>query len=233
MEFVPLPARWFNIAQNSLVTQFEKCYNGYRANIVKPMFSTLKNCNGLVIMLDIANIIQNGPLLYNDYVQMITNIFDALKPTSGIVPSLISKTTGFCNLRRVAFVASQCDRFHSNDWDCLEGLAKGFTTPIQRSFPNAKCETFACSSVLSAVDSAGEPGVIVQLKNAVNNKGIGLSVYQLNGDESPFRRGGWPNTWKKEGISIPKIAPYMPEIQNAVPEHHKLNEVFRYVTGWF
>lgn len=228
-EFAPLPENRIDGVSESLAKQFEAHYKKYKSDVVKPIFSTLKNCNGLVLLLDIANIIQNGPHLYNDYTHMIKDIFEALKPTTGIIPDMLSKTAGVYNLRRVAFVASQCDRFHPDDWGCLEGLANGLANPIQQTFPDAQCRTFVCSAVLSAGIS-DMPDTITELKNPGTGGGIEHKVHSLT--NSSFNRG-WPGKWNTDGIVIPKIAPYMPSIQTAVPEQHQLDNVFRYITGWF
>jgi predicted YcjX-like family ATPase len=122
-EFFPVAEKWRSECPE-LVQRLEQRYQEYRKRIVEPLFATLTACDGLVVLVDIANILASGPRQLNDVHYFMDQILKALQPGGQILQALLGGLGIRRRIRRVAVAASQCDRFHPDDWNLLEKLAK-------------------------------------------------------------------------------------------------------------
>jgi hypothetical protein len=219
-EFSPLGEN----ADKTLVAKFQNNYRKYKREKINPLFQTLLGCDGLIVLIDIAEILMQGVHLYNDCSNLLNNIFKILSPTDSIIRGIL-KTVGVSSLRKVALVANQCDRFHENDWDCLKHIVTSFSDAMTRKYPQANNKAFVCSSVVSTTRGRGDSRLISKETNQE------YEVYSII-DSKTFAYG-MPDSWDAKNIKIPMVKPYIPKRINAVPEHSHLNEIFCYITGWF
>jgi hypothetical protein len=164
--------------------------------------------------------------LFNEYDNLIDNLFQSLNPLTGCWCIPGNYTPGYHGLRKIVLVAPQCDRFHPDDWGILELLLQHWKKLTFLKFPRLFVECMICSAVKSTTRVAnGCLGMPLS-----DGKAQSFNVYRL--ENSPFQNG-WPDEWNSEGISIPSVSPYMPPKMDAVPNQHNLNKVFQSVTGWF
>jgi predicted YcjX-like family ATPase len=227
-EFTPVSPTAEN---HDLFVQFKKNYDTYRSKNVYPLFRTLHSCDGLVVLIDLAEILERGVHLYNDSMKLLNNIFEMLNPTNTWLKAVV-RPLGICRLRKIAIVASQCDRFHLNDWDCLEKLVGSFSSEMKRKFPNAENKSFVCSAAILAGECSDhdESKLAFKTDSGVEEK---FDVSRIS-DDSRFESGDWPDNWQAGDIKIRRFKKvYIPKRMNTAPKQHNLNDVFCYITNWF
>lgn len=231
-EFAPLPRRfWSDFPE--LVKCFEERYDAYRDQMIIPIFKQLAECDGMVMLVDLADILTSGPPQLYDVDQFLAQVLDALRPGGDVFQAVLTRFGLSRRIRRIAVAASQCDRFHPDDNDKLRFLVEKLADRYLARIPGAQCRYFACSAVRST--SCTDDGRI-----------CGRVFYgddQVAGDEESYEVdripdawdhiNGWPSEWDIAQFShIPWVWPKMPRVFRAVPNHVALDEVFRFVTGW-
>jgi predicted YcjX-like family ATPase len=233
-EFCPLGETW-RVGNPDLVTRLEKRYNDYRQRVATRIFRTLTSCDGLVVLVDIANILANGPKHLNDAHFFMDQILKALKPGGQIFQSLMNKVSLRRRIRRIAVAASQCDRFHPDDWPMLEGLVKCLAERLVQDIDGIKADYFALSAVRSTTEVGdGKLRGLIHCDGG-NNDGVIPEEYGVSRiPEEWADLQGWPSNWNPEKFrSLPLVLPQMPEVFQAVPEHVALARLFGFATGWF
>ena len=119
-----------------------------------PIFATLTSCDGLVVLVDIANILASGPSHLNDAHFFMDQMLKALQPGGQILKALSSKLGLRRRIRRIAVAASQCDRFHPDDWPRLQGLVQWLSERRVQDIDGIRAEYLALSAVRSATEAA-------------------------------------------------------------------------------
>jgi predicted YcjX-like family ATPase len=225
-EFAPLGDMWFK-GNNPVGKQFSGNFQDYRKNVVKPVFQPLSYCTGLIILADIARILQVGLSAHNDYLNWIAHLLQALSPETGLLTSSMSNVAKAFALRRVAFVTTQNDRFHPDDHDCLKMLNEELIYGVrkQQLITEDNSKVFTCASIKTTAPTA-DPQVLCQLPGNTP-----VPAYRL--DTSPFANGEFPdNDWENEAIHIHSTVPNFPGNIQAVPPQEGLDKVFDYVMNW-
>lgn len=231
-EFCPLGEAWWS-ENPDLVQCLEKRYNEYRQQVVTPLFAALTSCDGLVILVDVANILASGPRNLNDAHFFMDQILKALKPGGQILQSLLNRLGLRRRIRRIAAAASQCDRFHPDDWPMLEGLARWLSERLVQNIDGIRADYFASSAVRSTIEVTDG-----QMRGIIQCDGNGAAVPEeycvsrIPEEWADLR--GWPSSWNPEDFrSLPRVLPQMPAVFQAVPDHVGLARMFGFVTGWF
>ena len=232
-EFCPLDQAWWSEGVE-LVCRLESRYDEYRRKVVMPLFSTLTSCDGLIVLVDIAGILASGPKQLNDAHEFAEHLLKALKP-SGTIPQWLMRKCGLRRrIRRIALAASQCDRFHPDDWPMLEVLVRWIAErPVANVDGVVKADYFACSAVRSTSEVNG--GKLRGVLQCNNQACIEPKEYQVSRiPEKWADLPDWPSSWNPEDFrSLPAILPQMPAVFRAVPDQVGLARIFGFVTGWF
>lgn len=219
-----------------LANSFQQRYDKYRAAIVEPIFKQLTRCHGMVVLVDIADILAGGPPLLWDTDHFLMEVFDAIRPGGNISRAVLAKF-GMANyMRRVALVAGQCDRFHADDYEHLRELVEKLAKAQLDKIAGLKHECFHCAAVCSTSDDRDG-----KLRGLLYREGEGMpeeeESYEVDRLPSEWFGGeyeqGWPNHWDVAAVShIPRVWPKLPKVHKAVPDHIDLDKVFRFVTRW-
>jgi len=214
-EFCPLGEDWHS---EEIAKEFARRYEEYREKIVRPLLDKLLSCDGIVVLVDLAQILQGGPDARNALGMFVEKLFEVIHPQSPLLSALgLRRQT-----RRVAVAAAQCDRFHSKDWDSLKKLTKAAFDDFVGG-ATITTEFYYCSAVQSTQDVGDH------LKRIV---GPGKKEYEV-------ARVGYKDEWKDEWLApqyfenIPEVPPYMPKVWDCAPDQINLNAIFGFVTRWF
>jgi len=167
-QFTPLPS---NVSSRSkqnkrLVKLFAKRYSQYRKDVVLPIVKYLRHCHRLIILVDIAEVLTNGPGMYNDTQAIIEQACNTLDPGKNKVEQYISaglkrlsgdpiikggvlswKPKG---ISRLAFVASKIDKVHRKDRKHLLTLLEEMTRKPTNDIEGATIKHFTCSAIVSS-----------------------------------------------------------------------------------
>jgi uncharacterized protein len=232
-EFCPLAPRFWDGCPQ-LVECFEGRYKAYRETIVTPVFEKLAACDGLIILVDVADILQCGAPQLNDVDYFLQQILKALQPGGDVVRALLRRIGLAPHIKRIAVAASQCDRFHPDDAYKLQSLVERLAGPYLARIPGIQSQFFACAAIKSTTFVDG---------NLLRGRVCRVQPGETPGDEESYQvdripddwddNDGWPSHWDETKFgSIPPLWPRVPAVFKAVPEHIALDELFRFVTGW-
>jgi predicted YcjX-like family ATPase len=232
-EFAPLPQRFWSDCPD-LAKCFESRYDAYRHQIVLPIFRQLAECDGMVMLIDLADILASGPPQLHDVDQFLSQLLDALRPGGNVFQAVLNRFGLARRIRRIAVAASQCDRFHPDDTDKLRFLVEKLAEPYLARIPGARRGYFACAAVRST--SYTDDGRLRGRVYCGNGTKVAGDEETYDVDRIPDawdHMDGWPAEWdSQEFCHIPFVWPKMPRVFRAVPNHIALDDIFRFVTGW-
>ena len=225
-EFCPLGEGWTKTSQ---WRRMEKCYEEYKSKEVHPLFSKIFSCDGLVVLVNIVDILKYGENEYKDVQEMLKHIGDIISP-AGKIGILLQKLGLAAGPKRVAVAASQCDLFLKGDRDILRDLLKGLLVGV--SFDPAKYMLFTCASVRCTKTCEN---TLVPLVRQEGEEPVLITPLSLR---EQFEKG-WPEDLKwntklfcEAYKNKNKVLPCFPKDGNA-PPNLNLNKIFTFVTRWF
>jgi uncharacterized protein len=238
-EFVPLPAD-VRAKRPDLVAKFSERFLRYRDGVVAPWVDALKSCHGLVVMVDVLEILAAGHGMYNDIHALLKDLFQTLRLDN----NPLKRTLGTLSdvflphfmrpawVKRVAFVAPKADRAHPRDrmniGRLLHELTRKFADDLDGD--GITCQTFRVASVVST-----------EMHTTPTNerKLLGSTLYDAQGKRlapgekhvfsvSPVPEN-WPKEWKQGEFVYPEVYPDIPARMAAVPMQEGLAEVFDFL----
>ncbi|MDO4570824.1 MAG: YcjX family protein [Planctomycetia bacterium] len=228
-EFAPLGEKW---RSSSTDEAFGRAYQRYQREYVYPLFGTLISCDALAFLVDIPTILKNGPRDLNMYREILSNLLMGLHPGDSILPLLFS--LGFRHsIERIAFVATQCDRFHPDDQPTLVAMLQHLADPVcNRVSLDYRYEYFAVSAVESTrlMDDG-------KMHFNTPNGEAALDYWRIPSEW----RGDFPNDAQSEAFVsqyrasnsiLPRVAPVFSRDEAVPPSQIKLDALFRFLTQW-
>ena len=238
-EFAPLPLDARRKHPN-LVKLFSKRFDRYRDTVVSPWVDALKSCHGLVVMVDVLEILAAGHQMFNDVHRLLGDLFHTLRLNNNPlkrVGNALSNVFLPHSMRpswvsRIAFVAPKADRAHPQDrmnlGRLLDELTRKFTDDLD--LDGIKCKTFRIASVVSTELHPGAVG---------ERKMLGSTLYDAEGKRLPPGEKhvfsvspvptNWPSRWNEGDYVFPEVYPDIPPLLAAVPQQEGLNELFEYL----
>jgi predicted YcjX-like family ATPase len=238
-QFVPLPAE-VRAKQIGLREQFTVRFNRYRDQVVVPWVGALKSCHGLVVMVDVLEILAAGHQMYGDVHQLLRDLFSTLRLNNHPLKQLGDAiSTMFLPhfirpawVKRVAFVAPKADRAHPRDrmnfGRLLTEMNRKFIEDLEADGIN--CKSFRVASVVSTEEhrTVGEER---QLR--------GSTLYDAQGNRLPPGEKqvfsvsrvpeSWPRDWREGEFNYPEVYPDIPPLLTAVPQQEGLAELFDFL----
>ena len=136
-EFAPLPAS-ARAAHDALARRFEQRYDAYRRRIVDPFATAFYACDRLLILVDVAAILEGGPALYHSTrrsLRMAIDYLDPGLPGSQRLASLVRRLLtggrlGSAKVEEVALIATKADCVHRLDRANLTALLEQLTRDL-------------------------------------------------------------------------------------------------------
>lgn len=238
-EFCPLGDVW-RTSDPLLIDCFEQRYQTYRSKVVLPLFGKLAQCEGVVALFDVMDVLGAGPRHLNESQLFSEQLHKAFEPDKGVL-TMAAKLLGIArHTSRIAVVASQCDRCHPEDWDYLKNFVNSlYAQPFRDA--SLPCEAFTCAAVKSTGDvdekqlcgrlacsddesaEAAWPKVVYGVSR-IPNRFVDL----MNDFDRP------PDDWNpSEFLGFPRVQPEFPEVHCSAPFHKDLDAVFGWTTGWW
>jgi predicted YcjX-like family ATPase len=156
-QFAPLPAST-RAANEELTHGFAQQYDQYRRRIVDPFATSFYDCDRLLILVDVAAILEGGPALYHSLRRSLRMAIDYLDPglpgsqrLAGLVRRLLTGgRLGSTKVEEVALIATKADCVHRKDRANLTALLEQmtrdlFAEAVQRGWLTPRY--FACAAV--------------------------------------------------------------------------------------
>lgn len=242
-QFAPLSQR-AREANPSLTETFTSNYQRYRDELVTPLANKLYSCDQLVVLLDIACLLAGGPPAYEGCRHMLHAALRFLAPGRDSVTATTDTLLRFLSgghghlkdaltissIKRIAFVASQADRVHQDDFDKLCGLVRQMVESVVEDVLRGKSlgtEYFACAAVNSSA-SLQYPKIEGDTRDSSNTQSV--SRVAVEASKVPDR---WPRNqdWKAGDYFFPHFQPQAPINSHLPPPQIGLNKVAAYLFG--
>jgi hypothetical protein len=225
-EFAPLSKK-IRDKNAVLADTMRKHYNDY-VNKQHRLFRVLRSCDGLIVLVDIATILQKGSQQLRESYEFLEKMLHVLDPHRGHLTPVLQILGMTRAISRVAAVASQCDRFHTDDRPILKNLVKRLLSPPLEKIGGIEHESFYCSAVNSTkyVDDKTLRGITEYGKPEVV---LPVSRLPASWDTSPQ----FPEDWNPADFKdIPRVFPPIPKLPTIPPEQTGVNDILRFITGW-
>jgi len=239
-EFCPLPAG--ARARNAeLVGRFALRFERYRDEIVEPWVRAVKSCHGLVILVDVLQVLASGHGMYNDYQQLIQDLLLTLDPKDTLFDAFLRNVYEAVLpyqwrrswISRVAFVAPKVDRVHPEDRKKVASLLEQMTRRFKANLEadGVKCELFRVMAVRSTKEGPPALG---------QRKLLGRTLLDAQGQRVPPPGqekvytvsevpAAWPTDWREKDFVFPEVYPYIPPKLDSPPDQEELNRVFDFL----
>ncbi|MBV9490934.1 MAG: YcjX family protein, partial [Verrucomicrobia bacterium] len=156
-EFVPLPPEAWERLPNT-AKWFAQCYALYRREIAQPFAERFRDCEALVVLVDITSILSNGPTSHRAVQELLKLLLTRINPGQGVdlalldralriaypggvrdlgvklknlFPGLKVDSDALANIRRLAFVATKADKVHAVDRQNVKLLLDELVEPLR------------------------------------------------------------------------------------------------------
>ena len=135
-QFAPLPAN-LRKEHPQLARHFSKHYRRYR-RFVLPFAKRLRSCDTLLILIDVAMLLEGGPGMLNANSKLIEQVLLYADPGFTRLQQIGHRVTqvptlgwlGVPGIRRIAVVATKADRVHPDDRTRLDSLIRQMVQPL-------------------------------------------------------------------------------------------------------
>jgi predicted YcjX-like family ATPase len=224
MQFAPLPQD-VRRAHPALTARFAAHYTRYRQRLVLPFARALKACDTLVVLVDVAMLLEGGVGTLNASQTLLQHIVAYIDPgftAAGTLGSWLVHlgTLGLATLagvRRIVFVATKADRVHQDDRSKLETLLRDLAAPLVRgrqAVRSLRIDYVVCAAVNSTRSEIEAQRHVLQFVSP-----HGTTVRQ----NVPWLPTGWPDHWEPTNYTFPSPPPWMPANRANPPEHINLH----------
>lgn len=230
-QFAPLSPR-VREAYPELAKCFARRYADYRKQVVLPLARVLKGCDELVILVDIAMLLQGGVGMLNANKQLLEEIIAYVDPGFATVTRLGNMLVKLGTLgrrrvhgvRRIVFVATKADRVHQGDRSRLESLLREMVSPFVRAkkaVKGLKVDYLVCSAVNSTrSESDGQRVLHYKIPNGPDVREWTDVKYPVS--EVPET---WPDHFVGLDYDFPMPKPRMPAARVKPPEQIGLDRI--------
>ena len=234
-EFVPLPAG-VRDARPDIAARFAERFGRYKVEVVAPLVEALGTCHGLVVFVDVLNILAAGSGRYHDEVRLLDDLLGPLDPRNSPFDKLLRKASHLvlphglrpARVSRVAFVAPKADLVKSEDRDRMKHLLLEVTRKATQDCRGRGVEVrhFVTAAVRSAEQLPG-------------GRLAGSLVYgadgrpQVPGEPQAYDPSAvpdsWPGSWPPGRFAFPAVYPAVAERMSCPIEQIGLGDVFDFM----
>ena len=219
-EFCPLPE-----TARARFPDFGRRFKRYRRQVVLPLFKELARSHALVALVDIPALLAGGVGRYNDNRQIMLDLIETMRPETtlgGKIMSMLKLKKS--SLRRVAFVASQCDLVHPKDIENgnLQSLLRDMNARAKGLLHDMRIEWFTSTACRSTREGK-EPYVLVGRLQHGEGGQTEFPVTPLPDQ--------WPGDWQAGTYRYQRVMPETKRNLQNPPEHINLDRVFEFIAG--
>ena len=238
-QFAPLPPEVLR-DRPDLAKEFEMAYGSYGKRIVKPLFSRLRRCQQLLVLVDIPGLLSASTDRHNDAVAIIEDLFKSCKPGQSwvgrywdiLVPHRWEKK----GIKRLALVATKSDIIRRQDADRLKDLAREMAGRQLNDLKikGVKSDIFTCASVLCTEKDDAEDHLRGYCVYDEEGNGLpppgkpGAKMRSYKVDSLPQ---SWPRNWEPEFYHFPEVYPLMPVNYGKATEQEGLWDILSFICG--
>ena len=236
LTFAPLPAG--DAPRGSLAREFERRYEAYKREVVKPFFRDhFARIDRQVVLLDMLGAIHAGPLAVEDMRHALAGILGAFRPGRN---AFLSQIFLGKRVEKILFAATKADHLHHKQHGAMTAIAEAFLEDAKSRAEFAGAETDAMSIAALRVtteDTIEQEGRVLDLVRGVlqaTGKPAAMYPGRLPEDPSkllvPARQGA--ETWLDADYSVMSFAPRDIALRPGDgPPHIRLDRAAEFLIG--
>lgn len=228
---VPLPEE---LAKDKIYEAISYAYQVYREEVVLPALRPLAESTDLVVLVDIAQVLEKGPAWCNANERMLETLAAFVHP-GGWARRLARRagrvaTWGWVkpSIERLHFVATQADRVAVKDRTKLKGLLQDLVKQAAAGLDMDGGVSVSCHAI-SAIDSTEvnptDPREVVYKTLAEDNQPLQRVI-------PPELPEEFPGDWDASDYRYPRPAPHVPQREANPPRSFGLDRLARHVLGF-
>jgi predicted YcjX-like family ATPase len=232
-QFAPLPSS-VKVTAPALYGQFEKAYNNYRRQLVKPLCSVLKSVNQVIVLVDVTSLLAGSTAMKNGYRLLLEELLEVLSPGystlgwwgNALTTSLTGGHFDGSGIEKLAVVATKADKVLKADLEddkllnLLKSMVGGICDRHRQRASGLSVQYFTVAATKSArnltQDSTKKRGVLDGTANE--------SVY-----ETSSLPDHWPATWGEGNFSFPDVEPCFPDDEQQAPDHIHMDQIMNFL----
>ena len=154
LTFAPLPAV-DKPARQSLYRVFEKRFEAYKAQVVKPFFRDhFARIDRQVVLVDVLGAIHAGPRAVEDMRGGLADTLSAFRPGRN---AFLTRLLMGRRVEKILFAATKADHLHHSQHPQLTNIMQALdpgTRRIERSFAGASTEALSLASLRATVEES-------------------------------------------------------------------------------
>ncbi len=224
--------------RGSLYRAFERRFEAYKSQIVKPFFRQhFSKLDRQIVLVDALGAIDTGPAAVQDLREALADILPVFRPGKN---RWLSWLTGK-KIERILFAATKADHIHHHQHPKLTGFLEALLQEAKQvaDWKGAKTRVMSLASLRATVEQrASHEGEVLELVRGVltgSGKEVALHPGDLPADPArllePARTGAqdWPEGL---GFDLPEFAPPLPE--DKAPEglaHIRMDQAAEFLIG--
>jgi len=232
-QFAPLPPSVKTI-QPDLYAKFEKAYEGYRNQLVKPLCSVLKTVNQVIVLVDVTSLLAGNTAMKNGYRLLLEELLEVLSPGCSTFGWVGNALTSYLSgghfdgsgVEKLAVVATKADKVLKSDLendkllDLLKSMVGGICDRHRHRASGLSVQYFTVAATKSArnvqQDANKKRGILEGTANE--------SVY-----ETSSLPDHWPASWEAGHYCFPDVEPRFPDDEQQAPEHIHMDQIMNFL----
>jgi predicted YcjX-like family ATPase len=237
-QFVPIPAGKYP----NLRAEFQASYDAYNRQVVRPLFKTFESCHSLLVMADVVSVLMLGKGTMNDFTQLMRVMLTGLNPGEGMgrivlrwLTMPLPESLKPVWIRKIAFVIPKADLVPSEKHGKLVQLGENLFAQLIAGLKGTETRFIECSAVqcTSDFDEPPDGRLFAIFKKPEEDDDDVLpkravvprlpDSWEKARDPKPFK---FPRPYR-----FPRPFPTVSATKAKAPDHHKLHEVFEFLTA--
>jgi uncharacterized protein len=237
LTFAPLSAPGATApGRRSLWREFERRFEGYKAQVVRPFFEThFARIDRQVVLVDLLDAVHRGPAALEDHRRALAEVLGAFRPgANGWLRSLL----GGRRVERILIAATKADHLHHTQHPRFAALAEAMLREARdrARFAGAETAAMAIASVRATVEEtrlhAGHELGLVRGRLA-DGRQAAFHPGDLPGNPdlllSPARDGS--GAWLAGEYASMRFAPPLPGVEAGGLPHIRLDRAAEFLLG--
>ncbi|WP_420858261.1 YcjX family protein [Marivivens marinus] len=237
LTFAPLPATP-GAGRRSLYREFERRFESYKKNVVKPFFRDhFARIDRQIVLVDVLGAVHAGPRAVEDLRHAMAEILSAFRPGRN---AWLTRLLGGRRVEKILFAATKADHLHHSQHPQLTAIAEALLREAKDRAEFAGADTAAMSiaalrtTVEDRVDHNSAPLDVVRGRLLDSGKVAAFHPGALPDDPahllSPARDGA--KAWLDEDYAVMQFAPQPLTLKPGDgPPHIRLDKAAQFLIG--
>ena len=227
----PLSAHWRAKAPE-MTARIAARFEDYVAKVVRPVADALAVCDHLVLLVDVAHLLEAGPRGVEGTTRLFEELLGWINPGTTSAVKAIDWISWMVagdrfrlgGVRQISVIGTQADRIHAEDRQAAEGLLHQLVEPLVRKYQVQKRLKMKYG-IVAAVNSTRSETI------GPDGKRLLTFGHEGNSYEAPASAipATWPVAWKPGQFAFPRPQPRLPVKRTQAPDEFGLGQLLQWI----